>query len=512
VFPGAVEGAGDGIDADCDGAEVCYADFDGDGFRSDATVLSDDSDCADAGEALADAASGDCDDADGGAYPGAVEGVGDGIDGDCDGGEVCYVDADDDGYVADDAGTVASASLACDGAGEAPASALAGDCDDADAAYNPGAAEDDCADPADYNCDGSSGYADADADGFAACEECDDGSALVYPGAFDAPGDTVDADCDGLELCYVDGDGDGFRADDRTVTGADLSCSGSGEALASAPDGDCDDADAAVSPAAAELAGDGVDQDCDGMEDCYVDADGDGVRPDGGATVASADLACDGAGEASASASEGDCDDASAVRYPGAPETDCLDPVDYNCDGASGRVDGDADGFAACEECDDAASAVNPDAAEVCNGRDDDCDGAVDVDAADATIWYADADADGYTDPEVSTFACEAPEGYAAASSVADCDDADATSNPGAEDVPGDGVDQDCDGVDAEGGGDADSGLGEDTGANDGSTDDPDGDAKGTGCACGTSADPASVAWAMLVTAVALSRRGRRTA
>jgi hypothetical protein len=40
---------------------------------------------------------------------------------------------------------------------------------------------------------------DVDADGFAAAEDCDDADPFVYPGAYDAPADGVDADC-------VDGD------------------------------------------------------------------------------------------------------------------------------------------------------------------------------------------------------------------------------------------------------------------------------------------------------------------
>ena len=35
VHPGATESAADGIDSDCDGAELCYTDYDGDGYRPD---------------------------------------------------------------------------------------------------------------------------------------------------------------------------------------------------------------------------------------------------------------------------------------------------------------------------------------------------------------------------------------------------------------------------------------------------------------------------------------------
>lgn len=60
---------------------------------------------------------------------------------------------------------------------------------------------------------------------------------------------------------------------------------------------------------------------------------------------------------------------------------------------------------------------------EVCNGVDDDCDGAID-EALSAT-WYADGDGDGYGDPSTATISCEAPEGYL--DHAGDCDDADPT-------------------------------------------------------------------------------------
>ena len=83
--PGASETYGDGLDSDCDGLELCYADLDGDGYRTSDLVQSSDFDCDDAGEALADAPLVDCDDALSGVNPGMEEIEGDGIDQDCDG-------------------------------------------------------------------------------------------------------------------------------------------------------------------------------------------------------------------------------------------------------------------------------------------------------------------------------------------------------------------------------------------------------------------------------------------
>ena len=40
----------------------------------------------------------DCDDGNNTTFPGAPEGIGDEIDSDCDGGEICVLDADDDGH------------------------------------------------------------------------------------------------------------------------------------------------------------------------------------------------------------------------------------------------------------------------------------------------------------------------------------------------------------------------------------------------------------------------------
>src|SRR5690606_36549421 len=89
------------------------------------------------------------------------------------------------------------------------------DSDDADPAFFPGAAEDDCTDPTDYNCDGSVAWADDDGDGWAACEACDDLDAAVHPGAEERC-NGVDDDCDGVvdatdrARFEADADGDGF--------------------------------------------------------------------------------------------------------------------------------------------------------------------------------------------------------------------------------------------------------------------------------------------------------------
>jgi len=102
------------------------------------------------------------------------------------------------------------------------------------------------------------------------------------------------------------------------------------------------------------------------------------------------------------------------------------------CEAPAGFVDNDGD-------CDDTNPEIRPDAEDVCNGVDDDCDGVTDPGAP---IWYADADGDQYGDPSHSEVACERP--GSAVSDDTDCDDSDASVSPGAPEIC-DGLDNDCD-------------------------------------------------------------------
>ncbi|MDP2307611.1 MAG: MopE-related protein [Pseudomonadota bacterium] len=147
----------------------------------------------------------------------------------------------------------------------------------------------------------------------------------------------------------VDADGDGF----------------------SAPD-DCDDTNARINPDASERCNE-IDDDCDGRTDefavdqelLYPDEDRDGFGVEGQQS-----LACPG--EAGLSASTDDCDDTDGATYPGAPEDDCADATDRNCDEIAPTADQDGDGTPGCDDCDDTNDNVYPGAPNVC----DDCDDA----------------------------------------------------------------------------------------------------------------------------------------
>ena len=95
-------------------------------------------------------------------------------------------------------------------------------------------------------------------------------------------------------------------------------------------------------------------------------------------------------------------------------------------------------------DCNDWDAATYPGATEVCDWLDNDCDGDFDEGLATAT-WYSDSDGDGYGDPWTAYETCEAsPPGVIA--SDGDCDDWDPTANPGATEICGDWIDNNCDG------------------------------------------------------------------
>jgi hypothetical protein len=112
------------------------------------------------------------------------------------------------------------------------------------------------------------------------------------------------------------------------------------------------------------------------------------------------------------------------------------------------RYDVDGDGFFQDEDCDDNDPESHPGGVEVCDGKDNDCDGPYDEDAKDATLLYPDADGDGFAaDGAKGALSCTKKNGVTTA--LGDCDDTDPEVSPEADEKCGDGIDNDCVGGDA---------------------------------------------------------------
>ncbi len=223
--------------------------------------------------------------------------------------------------------------------------------------------------------------------------DCNDSDASVNPSAPELENDGQDNDCDGEideTVLYFDGDGDMFGDPTRPLTVV------GNPADYVANNDDCNDNDGHINPNAIEV-GDFVDNNCDGQVDegflsFYRDIDGDGF---GDAT----DRVSAAAQPAGYVTDNTDCDDLVATVNPG--ETEVGDGIDNDCDGQIDEgfmryyrdSDGDAYGDANDSQlaltepagyvnnygdCDDILAANNPDAAEVVDGVDNNCNGYID--------------------------------------------------------------------------------------------------------------------------------------
>jgi hypothetical protein len=458
-----IEGGGGGGGGGGCTSYTWYKDADGDGYSDGSSVFQCNQPAYYKLPGQLIATSGDCNDYDASVHPNAPEIPNDGIDQNCNGYDLkaWYYDHDGDGY---------GSSFVI--FSEFPIAGFVlnnSDCNDFDANIHPGATEipDD---GIDQDCDGydlKTWYWDLDGDGYGGVyyggyfqtvlsnfqpspylvsnnSDCNDFDPRVHPGATEIPDDGVDQDCDGYDLktWYQDSDGDGYG--NISVT----------QLANTQPQGyvadhtDCNDNDAAVHPAAAG------DANCDGsLKTWYQDQDEDGYgNPSVYVTAVNA--------PAHYVTDNTDCDDAKDSIHPGAQEIPD-DGIDQDCDGYDLKTwyeDHDGDGYgnplvhqtantrptgyvSDHSDCDDSKAFINPGATDIPgNGIDENCDG------YDLKTWYRDFDGDGYGDASVHVTANTQPPGFVL--DHTDCDDTKASIHPGAQEIPDDGIDQDCDGYD----------------------------------------------------------------
>jgi len=209
---------------------------------------------------------------------------------------------------------------------------------------------------------------------------------------------------------------------------------------------------------------------CNGLELCAPDEEGAlangclvGTPPCGEQPCLEEEDACelecpdgDGDGQEDSACGGTDCDDSDRNVFLGATEVCDQAGIDDDCDPTTLGIDADEDGFPSTrccngppgglrcgEDCDDARASANPDAPEVCNGLDDDCDGSLDEGVT--ITFYRDADGDSYGDVTVTMEACSPPTGWTILSG--DCNDANPNVSPGRpESCLVRGADDDCDG------------------------------------------------------------------
>jgi len=186
--------------------------------------------------------------------------------------------------------------------------------------------------------------------------DCDDNDPTIHPGVPENCSDSKDNNCDGIiDQMGVDNDGDGWDACD-----------------------DCNDNDPLTYPGAPELCpdvdGGGINNDCDPLGNLICDCSGAGC------------VDSDHDEYASTGSGGTDCNDNNASINPNAVEV-CPPSgknIDENCDGSvicdGGLVDADGDNYGAKPlgtDCDDTDPNTYPGAPELCDSKDNNCNGTI---------------------------------------------------------------------------------------------------------------------------------------
>jgi large repetitive protein len=490
--PGAEELC-DNLDNDCNGeiddgiGQMFYVDEDEDGFGDD----SNQQESCDLRLGLSSVA-GDCNDSDPNLFPSNIE-ICDGVDNNCND-EIdenvsitFYLDTDEDGFGSQD-----DFVEGC----EIPEGYVEDnlDCDDSDSLINPLA--DEYCDTVDNDCDGTIDedyainslpfYADLDGDGYGDADtmtfgctppvgyvensdDCDDGNNIISPQSSEFCNE-LDDNCDGQideigainsTVYYLDGDNDGFGIDDTAVSACELP-------VGYATQGnDCDDNDNDIHPNAQEIC-DEIDNNCnDDVDDnpvdiltYYTDSDNDGfgdsdvpaqgcIQPEGTSLI------------------DGDCDDEDTVVHPNMIEVcdekdnDCNEDIDDNpVDILTYYTDSDNDGFGDSDvpaqgciqpegtslidgDCDDEDSVINPAMIEICDEKDNDCNGDVDDGSTDSIELFIDDDGDGFGTDASMELHCSVLDNYVL--DGGDCDDDNDNIHPNQPELCSDTIDNNCD-------------------------------------------------------------------
>ncbi|MFC1615314.1 MopE-related protein [Patescibacteria group bacterium] len=292
--------------------------------------------------------------------------------------------------------------------------------------------------------------------------DCNDNNADSYPGNTEICGNGLDDDCNGSDLiCPLDckdSDGDGFGVCPNC--GINYGCSNNGN--------DCNDGDDKSHIGAVEIC-DGKDNDCDLDIDEGCDLDGDNYCDcsqefEYGSNLMSTCIRTNTTnGEAVANTC--DCDETNKNIHPSASEI-CENGIDEDCDKsdsicALNCVDNDNDGYGnpasdSCIhtqlDCNDSDSKIHPWAIEICDGKDNDCDGTIDE--------WCDIDGDNYCDCSqefeygsdlTSTCSGTNTTNASSVSNTCDCNEINPNIHPSASEICGNGVDEDCDGIVDEG-------------------------------------------------------------